>query len=78
MAQENIIFQQRHNSRGELEFRQQKSLVLRQHEATGFFYVDLYDNRPGKSDRLGIGMDELDQIISIRQKLDSLKSYFKV
>ena len=76
-----MIFQQKYNSKGELEFRtkfgRQKALVLRQHEATGFFYVDLYDNRPGKSDHLGIGMDELDILISIRPNLDSLKGYFK-
>ena len=78
MAQENVIFQQRITSKGKIEYRtkfgRQKALVFRQH--AGFFYVELYDNKPGKSDRVGLGLDELDYLIQIRPNLETLKPGF--
>jgi len=41
MAQENVVFQQRTNARGEMEFRtkfgRQKAIVFRKHLESGFF-----------------------------------------
>lgn len=78
MDQQNIVFQQKYNSRGELEYRarfgRQKALVLRKH--VDFFYLELYDNRPGKTGHIGPGLDELDSLLSMRTNLDSLKTYF--
>ena len=80
MAQENVVFQQRTNARREMEFRtkfgRQKAIVFRKHLESGFFYVDIYDNRPGRSDRIGLGLDEVDQLLSLRTGLDSLKQCF--
>lgn len=78
MAQENVVFQQRTNSKGGVEFRtkfgRQKAMVYRKHDQ--FFYVDIYDNRPGRTDRIGLGLDELDQLIILRAGLDSMKQCF--
>ena len=78
MDQENVIFQQRITSKGKIEYRtkfgRQKALVFRKH--AGFFYVELYDNKPGKSDRIGLGLDELDYLIQLRPNLDTLKPSF--
>jgi len=54
----------------------QKALVFRKHLETGFYYVDLYDNRPGRIARIWFGLDEMDQRINIRTGLDSVKQCF--
>jgi len=41
-----------------------------------FFYVELYDNKPGKSDIIGLGLDELDYLIQLRPNLETLKPGF--
>jgi len=78
MAQENVIFQQRTTSKGKTEYRtkfgRQKALVFRKH--VGFFYIELYDNKPGKSDRIRLGLDELDYLIQLRPNLETLKPGF--
>ncbi|CAC5362563.1 unnamed protein product [Mytilus coruscus] len=75
---DNVVFQQRINVKGNVEFRtkfgQSKAIVMRRHE--GYFYVDIYDIRPGKSDRISIGTDELELLCNLRGSLDSLKSHF--
>jgi len=58
------------------KFGRQKPIVSRKHIESGFHYVDIYDNRPGKVDRIGLGLDEVDQLISLRTDLDSLKPCF--
>ena len=52
------------------------SLVYRRHDQ--FYYLDLYDNKVGKTRFNGIclGLDELDFLISLRSNLDSLQSCF--
>ena len=78
MAQENVIFQQRITSKGKIEYRtkfgRQKALVFRQH--VGFLYLELYDNKPGRSDKIGLGLDELDYLIQLRTNLETLKPGF--
>lgn len=80
MASNTVVFQQVTNRNGETEFRvkfgRMKSLVYRRHEQ--YYYLDLYDNRIGKSKCNGIclGLDELDFLISIRSNLDSLQNCF--
>ena len=75
-----LVFQQTTNGEGETEFRMKfgrnKCLVYRKHDQ--FYYVDLYDNKPGKVKFTGmcLGLDELDFLISIRQQLDTLQSSF--
>ncbi|CAC5400611.1 unnamed protein product [Mytilus coruscus] len=75
---ENVVFQQRINGKGNVEFRtkfgRSKAIVMRRHE--GYFYIDMYDNRPGKSDRIPIGTDELELLCNLRGNLESLKSHF--
>lgn len=80
------IFQQRVISKNEVEFRSKigrnKAIVFRRHDETGYYYIDLYDNRkpkPGHSSRsshICLGMDELDALITLRTNLDSLKACF--
>ena len=78
MAQENVLFHQRNNSKGDTEFRatfgRQKAMVFRRHE--GYFYLDLYDNKPGRTGRISIGLDELDSLIALRGNLETLRSCF--
>lgn len=80
MASNNIVFQQTTNKSGDTEFRvkfgRSKSLVYRRHEQ--YYYIDVYDNRPGRSKFNGIcfGLDEIDFLLSIRSNLDSLKTCF--
>ena len=78
MAQVNIMFQQRSNSKGVVELRakfgRQKAMVFRRHE--GFFYLDLYDNKPGRFGKISLGLDELDGIISLREYLNTFKICF--
>jgi len=80
MASNNIIFHQTTNKNGECEFKvkfvRSKSFVYKRHEH--FFYLDLYDNKVGKTKFNGIclGLDELDFLISLRSNLDSLQSCF--
>jgi len=77
MELESHIFQQKVNFKGETEFRtkfgRHKALVLRKH--LDFFYIDLY-NRPGKTDHIGLGMDELDALLLMRNHLNALKTCF--
>jgi hypothetical protein len=80
LASNNIIFHQTTNKNGECEFRvkfgRNKSFVYRGHDQ--FYYLDLYDNKVGKTRFNGIclGLDELDFLISLRSNLDSLQSCF--
>jgi len=80
MASNNIVFQQTTNKSGDTEFRvkfgRSKSLVYRRYEQ--YYYIDVYDNRPGRSKFNGIcfGLDEIDFLLSIRSNLDSLKTCF--
>jgi len=79
MDQENVVFQQRTNSKGDIQYRakfgRQKAFVfVKQRD---FFYIDLYDNRPGKTDKIGLGLDELDALIKLRPNLESLKHCFQ-
>jgi hypothetical protein len=76
MTNNDAIFQQVTNKDGDMEFRLKfggiKSLVHRRHSQ--YFYLDLYDNKPGRYKFKGIahGLDELDFFfISIRNNLDS-------
>lgn len=75
---ENVVFQQRINGKGNVEFRtkfgRSKAIVMRRHD--GYFYIDMYDNRPGKSDRISIGTDELELLCNMKGSLESLKSHF--
>lgn len=81
MASNNIIFHQTTHKNGECEFRvkfgRNKSFVYRRHDQ--FYYLDLYDNKVGKTRFNGmcLGLDELDFLISLRSNLDSLQSCFQ-
>lgn len=74
---ENVVFQQVRNSKGETVFRakfgRDKALSFRKFQ--GFHYIDLFDNRPKKTNRICLGLDELDFLFSIRGNLESLTSY---
>lgn len=81
MASNTIMFQQYTNKHsGDCEFRvtfgRHKAAVFRRYE--NHFYLDVYDNKLGKTKFNGIcvGLDELDFLISIRGNLDQLKSSF--
>lgn len=78
MDSENFVFQQKVNFKGETEFRtklgRHKALVFRKHR--DFFYIDLYDNRPGKTGDIGLGMDELNVLLTMRTNLNALKTCF--
>ena len=74
----NFVFQQRVSNKGDMEFRtkfgRNKAVVLRLFESN--FYVDIYDNRPGKNSRISFGFDELEELIQMRNhKFDHLKEY---
>ncbi|CAC5368616.1 unnamed protein product [Mytilus coruscus] len=75
---ENVVFQQRINGKGMSNSEQSsgevKPIVMRRHD--GYFYIDMYDNRPGKSDRISIGTDELELLCNMKGSLKSLKSHF--
>jgi len=75
-----VIFQQKINTKGNLEFRssfgRSKAMVLRRYN--GYFYVDLYDNRKGHTEHISLGLDEIDFIVDTRQTLEQLKDYFPV
>ena len=75
MDSENF-FQQKVNIKGETEFRtrfgRHKALVFRKHR--DFSYIDLYDNRPLKICHIGLGMDELDVLLTMRTNLNALKT----
>lgn len=64
MTNNDVIFQQVTNKDSDMEFRLKfggiKSLVYRRHSQ--YFYLDLYDNKPGRYIFKGIahGLDELD------------------
>jgi len=38
----------------------------------------LYDNRPGKTGHIGLGMDELDVLLTMRTNLNALKTFMQV
>jgi len=80
MAQENVVFEQRTNVKGETQFRvrfgRQNTFVFCKHQESGYFYIDIYDNRPGKNDRIGLGLGELDSIIKLRPNMETLNKLF--
>lgn len=73
-----LIFQQKINSKGNLEFRtsfgRSKAIVLRRYN--DYFYVDIYDNRTGHTERISLGLDEIDFLVNARDTLEQLKGYF--
>lgn len=60
-------------------FGRQKALTMVEHN--NFFYINLYDNRvmdngTRSSDKIGLGLDELDEIIRLRSTLELNKDAF--
>lgn len=60
-------------------FGRSKDLVLL--KSKSFFYINIYDNRVVKgkksTDKIGLGLDELDELIKLRPHLERAKKAFQ-
>ncbi|VDI01128.1 Hypothetical predicted protein [Mytilus galloprovincialis] len=60
-----FAFDQKINASGNIEFR-----------CSFGRKKQLYDNRQGKSDKISLGLDELDFLVNARESLEQLKGYY--